>query len=61
MARGVDPACCDLAEHFLSDQMPDWWDGKQRDDYVRSLAEEIQEAVEDWFLAKEFDASRRAL
>lgn len=53
MAKGVDPASYELAEHFLSDKMPAWWREDQRADYTMSLAEDIQEAVEDWFLGKE--------
>lgn len=53
MARGVDPACYTLAEHFLADDLPAWWSEAQRQDYTTELAENIQEAVEDWFLAKE--------
>jgi hypothetical protein len=50
---GVDPASYTLAEHFLADDMPAWWDEAQRKDYTTSLAESIQTAVEDWFLARE--------
>lgn len=53
MPRGVDPACYTLAEHFLADNLPAWWSEAQRADYTTSLAEDIQGAVEDWFLAKE--------
>jgi hypothetical protein len=42
MAHGVDPECFALAEHFLNDCT---YSGAQK----ISLAEAIQEAVEDWF------------
>jgi len=54
--RGIDPFCWRLAEHFLSDNLPEWWAEAQREDFTTDLAEEIQDAVEDWFLAKECGA-----
>jgi hypothetical protein len=37
-----DPACRELADHFLSTSV---WTEAERND----LAQDIQEAVEDWF------------
>jgi hypothetical protein len=42
-----DSKCYDLAEHFLQDE-PDL----DNEDRRKELAQEIQEAVEAWFLAE---------
>ena len=47
-SRGIDPACFDLADHFLSES-PEAWRGMHR----QELAGAIQQAVEDYFLVNE--------
>ena len=42
-----DPACGDLAEHFLAN-------GASKDD-INDLAAEIQNAVENWLLTREIE------
>lgn len=56
--KGWDPACEDLAEHFLDD--PRWLRARsvtlaQVDQMRRELAQHIQNAVEDWFSGQEGD------
>lgn len=51
---GVDEKCIELAEHFLAETPHEG----PRD--VRSLAEAIQTAVEDWFEPLEDEVGRRA-
>jgi hypothetical protein len=50
---GVDPACYDLADHFLAEQVR----GDQRvtEGHRTSLAEAIQQAVEDWYGAQNWE------
>jgi hypothetical protein len=54
--RGVDPACYDLAKHFLSGDPPggkypmNLEEEKRRTD---DLAQAIQRAVEDWYCLNE--------
>jgi hypothetical protein len=52
--KGWDPACEDLAEHFLDDprrrMTPSSGYALERlDEMRRELAQRIQDAVEDWF------------
>ena len=48
---GVDRACYDLARHFLADVVvEEARSDKQIKDDLTSLAESIQQAVENWFL-----------
>lgn len=45
MPRSYDPACEELARHFLSDE-------EFENDHVAELAQHIQDAIEDWIEAK---------
>jgi Mn-dependent DtxR family transcriptional regulator len=45
--RSYDPKCHLLAEQFLSDHLP--FSEAENDD----LAQTIQDAIEDWFFARE--------
>ena len=47
-AKGVDPEAVALAKHFLDGSYYE-----HTEDDQRSLAETIQEAVEDWFAERE--------
>ena len=56
MSAGWDPACEDLAEHFLDDhQLLAKHGPAQLDVMRRQLAQHIQDAVEDWFAGQEGD------
>jgi hypothetical protein len=47
----VDPACYDLANHFLEgEEVQEAISDVQAEANRRSLAEAIQSAIEDWFL-----------
>jgi hypothetical protein len=46
--RLYDPACQDLAEHFLSDEPYTSATAEAQEDRVKSLSEAIQMAVDDW-------------
>jgi len=45
----IDQKCIDLAEHFLSDDMPEKISEVEA---TAGLARTIQDAVEDWYAAK---------
>jgi hypothetical protein len=49
MVKTYDPACYELAEHFLQDE-PCVADPDLHKKYLHSLALDIQQAVEDWFI-----------
>lgn len=44
---GYDSKCLDLAQHFLG------CEGDEGDNTQASLAQQIQDAIEDWFRAQE--------
>ena len=44
-----DPECQTLAEHFLQDEPSTLATAPRYEQRVRSLAEAIQDAVEEWF------------
>jgi len=48
-AKTYDPACYDLAEHFMQDE-PCRNDPELYKKYCDSLAKDIQSIVESWFL-----------
>lgn len=48
MVKTYDPACYDLAEHFMQDE-PFCRDKKLYEKNVDDLAKCIQKTVEDWF------------
>lgn len=50
MAKTYDPACYDLAEHFLQDE-PCKKDPALYERHADDLAKTIQQAIEDWFLS----------
>jgi len=53
-AKGVDPACGDLAAHFLGESYKAWAPSEaEAAADLRSLSEAIQDAVEGWFLGRE--------
>lgn len=52
-ALRYDSKCQDLAEHFLSDAPPTAMSLAQEKQQVEDLASSIQQAVEDWFAARE--------
>lgn len=52
MAKTYDPACYELAEHFLQDE-PCRSDPELYKKHCHSLALEIQQTVEDWFFKPE--------
>ena len=47
MKKGHDPACRELAEHFLPDGAPE--------EVKRELAQHIQDQIELWLVGEEFD------
>lgn len=49
MATTYDPACYELAEHFMRDE-PCRNDPELFKKNCDSLAKDIQQAVEDWFI-----------
>ena len=53
-AKTYDPACYDLAEHFLQDE-PCRKDAVLMFKHSESLARAIQQAVEDWFFEDGMD------
>lgn len=53
---GVDPACVDLAHHFLTaEPMGPAISDAQAAHNLTSLSEQIQRAVEDWFEAQNWE------
>jgi hypothetical protein len=51
---GVDPACVDLARLFLNDELVHKPVSEQRlTADIQSLSEDIQRAIDNWFLAHE--------
>jgi len=52
VAKGYDPACKDLAEHFLRDE-PCAAEPALFRKQAHSLAQQIQDAVEAWFLTED--------
>lgn len=51
-APGTDPACVDLAEHFLEAELRRTGADPATSAAVLSLAAAIQEAVETWYRAR---------
>jgi hypothetical protein len=52
---GVDPACYDLADHFLEEPVGPVLSADFREKVRISLAEAIQRAVEDWYEAQNWE------
>lgn len=54
---GVDPACVDLAHHFLTaEPIREPISDAQAARNLTALSEHIQRAVEDWFEAQNWEA-----
>lgn len=56
MVKTYDPACFDLAQHFLADE-PCRNDPKLYERHRHTLSLAIQQAVEDWFLSPDEGAT----
>lgn len=49
MKKSFDPKCRELAEHFYTDEMVTASTLAEEAEQIDSLAQSIQNAVEDWF------------